>query len=95
MRGRAFTEDEVSNQDAGPRPAILSAIDGTQPLARRRPDRPNAAVGDPGLQVVNTLQVVGVAADAQLTALGQIDPYYVYVPGEGGAVLGQGPHRRR
>ena len=28
-----------------------------------------------------TLQVVGVAADAQVTTLGEIAPYFVYVPG--------------
>ena len=39
---------------------------------------------------VDTLHVVGVVADAQVTALGQIDPYYVYVPGEGSAVLVKG-----
>jgi putative ABC transport system permease protein len=42
------------------------------------------------MDFIDTLQVVGVAADAQVTALGQIDPYYVYVPGEGGAVLVKG-----
>jgi len=31
-----------------------------------------------------------MVADAQVTALGQIDPYYVYVPGEGSAVLVKG-----
>jgi ABC-type antimicrobial peptide transport system permease subunit len=44
----------------------------------------------PGIEAVQTLRVVGVAADAQVTALGQIDPYYVYVPGEGSAVLVRG-----
>jgi ABC-type antimicrobial peptide transport system permease subunit len=34
-----------------------------------------------------TLQVVGVAADAQLTALGQIDPYYIYEPGRGAILV--------
>jgi ABC-type antimicrobial peptide transport system permease subunit len=42
------------------------------------------------MEAVDTLQVVGVAADAQFNALGQIDPYFVYVPGEGGAVLVKG-----
>ena len=36
-----------------------------------------------------------MAADAQVTALGQIDPYYVYVPGGGGVLLVKEPHRRR
>ena len=34
----------------------------------------------------NTLQIVGVVADAQVSAIGRIDPYYVYIPG-GGALL--------
>jgi ABC-type antimicrobial peptide transport system permease subunit len=36
------------------------------------------------------LHVVGVAADAQLSALGQIDSYSVYVPGNGAALLIKG-----
>ena len=90
VRGRAFTEGEVRNQTANPRPAILSATTahnlwpGGDPIGR------TLLWESPGLPVVNTLQVVGVAADAQLTALGHIDPYYVYVPGEGGEVLVKG-----
>ncbi len=35
----------------------------------------------------NTLQVVGVAADAQVTSLGRIDPYHVYLPGGASLLL--------
>ena len=47
------------------------------------------------MQVVQTLQVVGVAADAQVTALGQIDPYYVYAfdPATGSAILDRSARR--
>jgi predicted permease len=95
VRGRAFTEDEAKNRTfsgsvaAGgtpiaPRPAIVSA-------ATARNLWPGAdPIGQMLLSENDTLQVVGVARDAQLNALGQIDPYYVYVPGEGGAVLVKG-----
>lgn len=33
------------------------------------------------------MQIVGVVADAQVNRLGEIDPYYLYVPGGGGALL--------
>ena len=90
VRGRAFTEDEVRNQTAKPRPAILSATTARNLWPGGDPIGRTLLWESPGLPVVNTLQVVGVAADAQLTALGQIDPYYVYVPGEGGEVLVKG-----
>src|SRR5688572_2467027 len=90
VRGRAFTEDEVRNETAKPRPAILSATTARNLWPGGDPIGRTLLWESPGLPVVNTLQVVGVAADAQLTALGQIDPYYVYVPGEGGAVLVKG-----
>ena len=44
---------------------------------------------------VNTLHVVGVVADAQVSAIGQIDPYYVYVPGGRRLAPGQEPNRLR
>src|SRR5688572_231563 len=87
VRGRAFTEDEVRNQTAEPRPAILSATTARNLWPGGDPIGRTILWESPGLPGVTTLQVVGVAADAQLTALGQIDPYYVYVPGEGGEVL--------
>jgi predicted permease len=90
VRGRAFTEDEVRNQTTKPQPAILSATTARNLWPGGDPIGRTLLWENPGVPVVNTLQVVGVAADAQLTALGQIDPYYVYVPGEGGEVLVKG-----
>jgi predicted permease len=90
VRGRAFTEDEARNQAPKPRPAILSATTARNLWPGGDPIGRTLLWETPGLDVVDTLQVVGVAADAQVTALGQIDPYYVYVPGEGSAVLVKG-----
>jgi len=89
-RGRAFTDEEVRNQMSGSRPAILSAT------TARNLWRDGDAIGRTllwerrELQTVDTLHVIGIAADAQVTALGEIDPYLVYVPGEGSAVLVKG-----
>jgi predicted permease len=99
VRGRAFTEEEVRAPRGGPtgpdgamarmlRPAILSETTarnlwpGGDPIGRTLLSAPAGHVA-----AVDTLQVVGVAADAQLGAIGRIDPYYVYVPGEGAALL--------
>jgi predicted permease len=75
VRGRSFTEAELTN---GATVAIVTettarrswpGLDAIgQTLLWRGPDREIA------------LQVVGVTADAQITRLGEIDPYYVYVP---------------
>jgi predicted permease len=81
VRGRTFTAAEVGNRAGSTRPAIISQATarnlwpGEDPLGR------TLLWGD------NTLQVVGVAADAQVTTIGSIDPYYVYVPGGGGSLL--------
>ena len=89
VRGRTFTEAEVANRTSGSRPAILSAATarnlwpGGDPIGR-------TLLWEVPAMGIDTLHVVGVAADAQVTALGQIDPYYVYVPGEGSAVLVKG-----
>jgi predicted permease len=89
VRGRAFTEEEVSTQGRGtPIPAIVNETTarnlwpGVDPIGRTLLSAP---VG----QRLNEdiLQVVGVIADAQVSALGRIDPYYVYVPGEGAALM--------
>jgi ABC-type antimicrobial peptide transport system permease subunit len=90
VRGRAFTADEVRNRTPGQRPAILSATTAASLLPGGDPIGRTLLWERPGLAGVDTLQVVGVAADAQVTALGEIDPYYVYVPGEGSAVLVKG-----
>jgi hypothetical protein len=90
VRGRAFTAGEVGNRTSGSRPAIVSAATarnlwpGADPIGR------SLLWEVPAMRVVEALHVVGVAADAQVTALGQIDPYYVYVPGAGSAVLVKG-----
>ena len=90
VRGRAFTPEEIRNPVSKPRPAIVSATTahnlwpGTDPIGR------TLLWERPFLQEVDTLHVIGVAADAHVTALGQIDPYFVYVPGEGSAVLIKG-----
>jgi predicted permease len=86
-RGRAFTEDEVGRPDARLRPAILSATTARSLWPGGDPIGRSLVWARPGMDAADTLQVVGVAADAQFNALGQIDPYFVYVPGEGGAVL--------
>jgi macrolide transport system ATP-binding/permease protein len=98
--GRTFTEDEVraprpavASQAAVAgqlRPAILSATTARNLWPGSDPLGGTLLWERPGMAVVDTLQVVGVAADAQVTALGHIDPYFVYVPGEGSAVLVKG-----
>jgi putative ABC transport system permease protein len=90
VRGRAFTEDEVRSPTAKPRPAIVSATTARNLWPGSDPIGQTLLWEIPALQAVDTLLVVGVAADAQVTALGQIDPYFVYVPGEGSAVLVKG-----
>ncbi len=101
-RGRAFTEEEARNRTpgpavasqsakaGGPRAAIVSLTTARNLWPGGDPIGRTLLWERPELQTVDTLQVVGVAADAQVTALGQIDPYYVYVPGEGSAVLVRG-----
>jgi hypothetical protein len=100
VRGRAFTAEEVrasglaAAPDTGagrPRPAILSETTarnlwpGGDPIGRMLVSAPTG-----GTLPEDTLHVVGVAADAQLSALGQIDSYSVYVPGNGAALLIKG-----
>jgi putative ABC transport system permease protein len=102
VRGRAFTEDEIARARGpavapggatvrDPRPAIVSESTarnlwpGGEAVGRTLLSTPVDRALD-----VETLQVVGVVADAQLSALGRIDPYYVYVPGDGAALLVKG-----
>jgi predicted permease len=81
VRGRTFTDAEAGNRATGVRPAIVS-----QATARNL--WPGAdAIGRTLVWGDDTLQVVGVAADARTNTLGGIDPYYVYVPGAGPALL--------
>ena len=85
VRGRSFTVAEVANRATNTRPAIVS-----ETTARNLwPE--GDAIGQTLLQAAGpnqsiNLQIVGVAADAQVSVIGQVDPYYVYQPG-GGAVL--------
>jgi predicted permease len=82
VRGRAFMPEELTERGSGPVPAIVSESTarnlwpGSDPIGRTLHSRVQN----------NRLEIVGVAADAQVSAIGSIDPYYVYVPG-GGAVL--------
>jgi predicted permease len=95
IRGRGFTDDEARTAVVRrPRPAILSETTarnlwpGADPIGRLLLSAPVV----PGTGMAGeTLQIVGVAADAQLSALGRIDPYSVYVPAEGAALLIKSP----
>jgi hypothetical protein len=83
VRGRTFTDAEITNTRpaAGARPLIVSAATARNLWPGEDP------IGRTLLQDDITLQVVGVAADAHVTALGKIDPYYVYGPGGASALL--------
>ena len=80
VRGRTFTDAEVRNAATDTRPAIV-----TEATARNLWPGGNP-IGATMLSQNGTLHVVGVAADAQVSSLGEIPPYYVYVPG-GGSLL--------
>jgi predicted permease len=103
VRGRAFTEDEVGDRTSGPgvasdvamarkpRPAIVSETTANNLWPGGDPIGQTLLAAPVGGSVAgDTLQVVGVAADAQLSAIGRIDSYYVYVPGSGAALLVKG-----
>jgi predicted permease len=81
VRGRTFTAVEVGNRASSTRPAIVSEATARNLWPGQDPVGRTLLWGD------NTLQIVGVAADAQVTTIGSIDPYYVYVPGGGGSLL--------
>jgi hypothetical protein len=81
VRGRTFTAAEASDPAGGIRPAIVSEATARNLWPGGDP------IGRTLLWSGDTLRVVGVAADAQTTALGRIDPYYVYVPGGFGTLL--------
>lgn len=92
VRGRAFTSEDATRAGPGLRSAIITATTagnlwpGGDAIGR------GLAVVPPGLpEGMQTLQVVGVVADAQVSAIGQIDPYHVYLPGGiAGALLVKG-----
>jgi hypothetical protein len=91
VRGRTFTQAEIGNVWGGTdvRPVIVSETtarhlwgDG-DPIGR-------TLLWRTGSDQDVTIQVVGVVADARVTALGRIDPYYVYQPGGASALLVKG-----
>jgi predicted permease len=94
VRGRAFTDSDIRNASgAGPRPTIISErtarnlwSDGDAIGRTFLREDLSFQDGTPVRRDL-TLQVVGVVADAQLTALGTVDPYYIYEPGEAAAAL--------
>ncbi|HJR71407.1 MAG TPA: ADOP family duplicated permease, partial [Gammaproteobacteria bacterium] len=84
VRGRNFTDAESADAErtAGTRPVIVSETTArnfwgeTDPLGRTL------------LWEDTTLEVIGVAQDARLGGLGEIDSYYLYLPRrEGGELL--------
>jgi predicted permease len=82
VAGRTFTESEVDRVDDKTRPAIV-----TETTARNLWPGSDALdrtlLSNDGLE----LRIVGVAADAQLTSLGTVDPYYVYLPARTGWLM--------
>jgi predicted permease len=88
VRGRNFTDAESANagRQSGPQPVIISETaartlwGGRDPLGQRLL-QDDLRGGD------NLLEVVGVAADAQLTALGTLVPYIYNVRQPGGVLL--------
>jgi putative ABC transport system permease protein len=81
IRGRTFTPAEVHTPAGTIRPAIISEATARNLWPGDDP------IGRTLLWDETTLQVVGVAADAQVTTIGEIDQYYVYVPGGSGTLL--------
>lgn len=85
VRGRTFTDAEIRNPASGVRPAIVSEATarnlwpGADAIGRTLIGAP-AVAGD-------TLQIVGVVSDARINSLSAIDPYTVYIPGGGAALL--------
>jgi predicted permease len=83
VRGRNFTEAESANADpdARTRPVIISETTARNLWGDADP------IGRTLLRDDITLHVIGVAADAQLSALGTNNPYYIYEPLRPGGVL--------
>jgi len=88
VRGRTFTEAEIANAERGARSVIVSETTARNLFPNIDPIGQTLAMsltGDSDPDI--TIQVIGVAADARLTSLGQIDPYYVYQPGRGAILV--------
>jgi predicted permease len=92
VRGRGFTAEDATYSGPGPRPAIVSAATARNLWPRGDPIGWELEIVPPGLPGNRQLvQVVGVVADAQVSAIGRIDPYHVYLPGGiGGVILVKG-----
>ena len=89
LRGRTFTPAEIANaySEAGTRPAVVSETTARNLWGESDPiGRTLLRHGFPGDAAV-TLTVVGMVADAQLSALGRVDPYYVFEPRQPGGEL--------
>lgn len=80
-RGRAFTVAETANRGTEHRPAIVSETTARNLWPSGDPLGATLVWGDV------TLEVVGVVADAEVSAPGRIDPLYIYLPASGGSVL--------
>ncbi|MCC6202981.1 MAG: ABC transporter permease [Gammaproteobacteria bacterium] len=81
VRGRTFTADEVERRGSGTRAAIVSATTARNLWPGGDP------IGATLLWDELSLHIVGVVADAQVSAPGRIDPHYVYLPAAGGSTL--------
>jgi hypothetical protein len=84
VRGRTFTEAEHANNrgDAAIIPVVISQTTARNLWGDADPiGRSLDRIDFFKRHVTGTLHVVGVAADAQVSSLGWIDPYFVYVPG--------------
>ena len=88
VRGRNFTDAESASaaQQSGPRPVIISETAARTWWGQGDPIGQTLLQDNMGGSDV-TLQVVGVAADAQLTALGTVVPYIYQVRQPGGVLL--------
>jgi predicted permease len=89
VSGRTFTDSEVASAPGGAdtRPAIVTEATARNlwpegdAIGRTLLREEIAFENETVVRQDVTLQIVGVVADAQLTALGRVDPYYVYEPG--------------
>ncbi|HUF71402.1 MAG TPA: ABC transporter permease [Gammaproteobacteria bacterium] len=83
LRGRTFTDAEIASagSEDSARPVIVTESTARNFWADADP------IGQTLLLNDDAAEVVGVVADAQVSALGQVDPYYVYGPARTSEVL--------
>jgi predicted permease len=88
VRGRTFTaaESASADPDARTRPVIVSQTTARNLWGDADPIGRTLLREAEGRDDI-TMHVVGVAADAQLSALGTINPYFVFEPRRSGGVL--------